>query len=54
MKALSQYWRLSEKDRQLMELVKEGVPLSKIRKRLGLTYRQIKQKQAKLQRLGLL
>jgi len=54
MKALSAYWRLDEKDRLLAELLREGLPLSKIRKRTGLTYRQIKQKEAKLRRLGVL
>ncbi len=54
MKSLAMYWRLSEKDKQLAEMLKNGADIRTIRKRLGLTYRQIKQKEAKLRRLGIL
>ncbi len=52
MKALGERWRLSEKDRALIELVKRGAPERTIRKALGLTHRQIRQKIEKLRRMG--
>ncbi|MDN5358549.1 MAG: hypothetical protein PWP76_392 [Candidatus Diapherotrites archaeon] len=52
MKSLGEYWRLSEKDRELIEMLRRGDPERKIRKALGLTHRQIKHKVAKLKRLG--
>jgi len=52
MKSLGEYWRIGEKDRTLIELVRRGAPEKTIRKALGLTHRQLKQKIAKLRRLG--
>ncbi len=52
MKSLGEYWRLSEKDRALIELINRGAPERTIRKTLGLTHRQIKHKIAKLRRMG--
>jgi len=52
MKSLGEYWRLSEKDRALIEMLGRGAPEKAIRKALGLTHKQIKQKIAKLQRMG--
>ncbi|NPA77167.1 MAG: hypothetical protein GXN93_05455 [Candidatus Diapherotrites archaeon] len=52
MRALGAYWRLSGKDLQLLEMHKRGASEKEIRRALGLTHRQIRQKLEKLRRLG--
>ena len=54
MKRLPPRLRLTDKDRLLAELVREGADVKRILKRTGLTYRQYKHKLRKLQALGLL
>ncbi len=52
MRALGEYWRLSEKDRILLELYKRGAKEREIRKATGLNHWQIRAKIAKLRRMG--